>query len=73
MKGGRIGVPIASLCGILGFWVCGHDTSLQVFSGVTYILLQGSPAHSCEEYITVAYISEYNSDRYAEDDSSERI
>ncbi len=44
---------------------------LQVFSGVTYILLQGLRAHSCEEYIIVAHISGYSSVRYAEDDSIE--
>ena len=72
MKDGRIGVPKASL------WYTRFSGSvcmipLQVSSGVTYILLQGSLAHYCEEYITVAHISECISDRYAEDDSIERF
>lgn len=34
---------------------------------------RGSPPHSGEEYITIAHISEFSSDRYTEDDSIERV
>lgn len=46
---------------------------IKSFFGVTYLFLQGSPTHSGEKYITVAHISEYNSDRYTGDDSIKRF